>query len=145
MGRGSLHKKHIICPHFPHQRGVTVNEYLTNHDEEDSFCNTSPSDSWPSFQISGDVAAGIGFWAAGYFFGGALGDDGSAFIPAFGADVYNVVGRFDYVQIVFDDNYGVSALGEAFQDFYEFVDVSKMEAGGGFIQDIDSFAGTAFA
>ena len=58
--------------------------------------------------------AGVGFGTAGYFFGGSLSDNGSTFVTAFGADVYDVVGSFDYIQVVFNNDYGVSAFGETF-------------------------------
>ena len=52
--------------------------------------------------------AGVGASGAGDFFGGAGGDDASAVFAAFWAEVDDVVGRFDDVEIVLDYEYGVS-------------------------------------
>lgn len=58
-----------------------------------------------------EVAGGVGGWVGGDFFGGACGYQVATGGATFGAEVDNVVGAFDYVHIVFDDDDGV-ALGD---------------------------------
>ncbi len=57
-----------------------------------------------------EVAGGVG-GGGGNLLGGAGGDDGATGCATFGAEVDNVVGAFDYVHIVLDDDDGV-ALGD---------------------------------
>lgn len=54
--------------------------------------------------------AGFGGGVFGELFGGAGGDDGATVLAAFGSHVDDVVGAFDDVEVVLDDNHGVAAL-----------------------------------
>lgn len=76
-------------------------------------------------------------------FGGAGGDDLAAVGAAFGAHVDNVVGAFDDVEVVFDDDHGVAAGDELLQDAHEAFGVVGVEAGGGLVEDVEGAAGGA--
>src|SRR4051812_42101479 len=88
--------------------------------------------------------SGIGFFDAGNFFGRSDCDDLAAAGAAFGAEVDDVVGGFDDVEVVFDDDDGVAGVDELLEDVEELVDVGEVEAGGRFVEDVDGLAGRAF-
>src|ERR1041384_6341596 len=71
---------------------------------------------------------------AGDLFGCAGGDDTPAARAAFGAEIDDVVGRFDHVEVVFDDNDGVAQRDEPLEHVQEFVYVSEMESGRWFVE-----------
>ncbi len=59
-------------------------------------------------QKGAEDVAGVGAAGASDFFGGAGGDDAAAVFAAFWTKIDDVVGGFDYVEIVFDDQDGVA-------------------------------------
>jgi hypothetical protein len=79
------------------------------------------------------VGGGVG----GDGFGGSGGDDLAAGGAAFGAHVDDVVGRFDDIQIVLDDEEGAAAVDELAEGAEEFLDVVEVEAGGGLVEDVE--------
>src|SRR5437867_2569499 len=93
---------------------------------------------------AGQGLAGVGFFRAGDKFGRALGDDAAAAFAAFGAEVDNPVGLFDDVEVVLDDEDGVTEIDEALQDREKFSNIVEMQAGGGLVEDVERAAGLAF-
>ena len=77
--------------------------------------------------------AGVGGGDFGDLFGGAGGDYGAAVEAAFGAHIDDMVGGFDDVEVVLDDDHGVAAVDELAEDFEETLDVCGVEAGGGLV------------
>ena len=69
------------------------------------------------------------FWGSGCY-------DGTSGGTAFGSEVDDVVGGFYYVEVMFDDDDGVSHIAEFEQDFEKLVDIVKVESCGGFIENI---------
>ena len=67
----------------------------------------------------------------------------AAFVAAFGAEVDDPVRRADDVEVVLDDGDGVAVAGEAVEDVEEFVDVGGVEAGGGFVGEVELLAVSA--
>lgn len=55
-------------------------------------------------------AIGVGLGDFNQFLGGALGDDLTAAMAALGAQVDDVVGGFDDIHLVLDDDHGVSGV-----------------------------------
>ena len=87
---------------------------------------------------------GAGFGGFEDFFGGSSGDNFSALVAAFGAEVDDPVGTFHDLEVVLDDNDAVSLVHEAVEDFDEKGDIVEVEAGGGFVEDEKGlFAGLA--
>ena len=74
----------------------------------------------------------------------ALGDDLAATVAAFGAEVDDPVGGFDDVEVVFDDDDGVALVAQAMQHGKELFDVFEVQAGGGFVENVEGLAGVAF-
>src|ERR1041384_1266065 len=77
-------------------------------------------------------------------FGCAGGDDPPAARATFGAEINDVVGRFDHVEVVFDDDDGVAQRDEPLEHAQEFMYVGKMEAGRRFVEDVDGATRRAF-
>ena len=70
------------------------------------------------------------------FFRGADGNNLSASIPAFRAEVNQVIGLADKVEIVFDGHQSVAMVNQALEDGYQFFNILKVKPGGRFVQDI---------
>src|SRR5580693_1077438 len=87
--------------------------------------------------------ARIGFLGAGHEFGRALGYDAAAAFAAFGAEVDDPVGLFDDVEVMLDDQHGVAETDQTLEHVQEFANVVKVQAGGGFVEDVESAAGLA--
>ena len=89
------------------------------------------------------VLAGVAGGLVGDVFGGAFGDEFAAGVAALRSEVDDPVGGFDDVEVVFDDDDGVAGIGQALEDLDELAGVGKVEAGGGFVEDVDGLAGGA--
>ena len=79
----------------------------------------------------------MGFAYGGDLLGGAVGDDVAAAFAALGAEVDEVVGVADDVEVVLDDDDGVAEIDEALEDFEELADVVEVEAGGGLVEEVE--------
>ena len=74
---------------------------------------------------------------------GAGGDDGAAAAAAFGAEVDDIVGAFDDVEIVLNDDDRIARINELIQHLDQPVDIGHMQAGGRLVEDIDGLPGIA--
>ena len=63
-------------------------------------------------EVGAEEAAGVGGGGGHDLFGGAGGDDLAAGDAAFGAEVYDVVGRLDDVEVVLDDEQRAAGVNE---------------------------------
>ena len=93
--------------------------------------------------VAGEELAGVGGGDGGDLFGRAVGDDPAAALAAFGAEVEDVVGVADDVEVVLDDDDGVAEVGEAVEDFEQLAHVVEVEAGGGLVEEVEGAAGLA--
>lgn len=84
---------------------------------------------------------GVGLTYTTHLFGCTLGNNRPSSVAAVGAEVDDIVGNFDDVEIVFDDDDGVALLDEAVENGDEFCDVVCVKSGGRFVEDVDGFAG----
>src|ERR1039458_8948839 len=75
----------------------------------------------------------------------ALRHDAAAFFAAFGAKVDDPVGVADHVQMVFDDDDRIAQVGQTEQHVEQLLHVVEVQAGGGLIEKVKSFAGLALA
>ena len=85
----------------------------------------------------------IALRAFGYFLRGAGHYDGAAAAATFRPHIDDVVGYFDDVQVVLNDDDGVTLVNEFVEDFQQVADILKVEARGRFIQDVDGASGVA--
>ena len=83
--------------------------------------------------------SGGGRVSADDFFGRSFGYEFTSFVSAFRAQLDDPVGGFDEVHIVLDHDDRVAFIGERLQDGDQFVDVMKMKAGRGFVENVDAF------
>ncbi len=77
----------------------------------------------------------MGTFGVYQFLGRAFKDDVSALGTALGAYVYDVVGQFYDVRLVFDDQHGMAAIHEGVEGQLQFPYVVEVQAGGGFVED----------
>ena len=68
--------------------------------------------------------------------GGSGCHDVAAAGAAFGAEVDHPVGGFDHVEIVFDHQYGSARFDQFAKCREQFLDVVKVQAGGGLVKNI---------
>ena len=73
-------------------------------------------------------------------FGGFLGDHPAAFVTAAGTEVDDVVAGPHEVEVVFDHQHGVALVRQGAEHFHQALDIGAMEAGGGFVQDVEGRA-----
>ena len=85
----------------------------------------------------------VGFFVFDELLRTAAADDRSAVVAAFGTEVDDIVGGFDHVEIMLDDENGVAVIDEAVEDVQQTGDIGAVQTCGGFIQDLDGIAGTA--
>src|SRR5512142_1162969 len=76
-------------------------------------------------------------------FGRPVRDDLSAPLATFGAEVEDVVGVADDVEVVLDDDDGVAQVSEAVEDFQELADVVEVETRGRLVEQVEGAAGLA--
>ena len=65
----------------------------------------------------------------------------SAVFSAFGTEVDNIIRHFDYVEIMFDDYYGIAFGYESLQYSDKFFDVCAMKSPSRYVKKINRFAG----
>jgi hypothetical protein len=87
--------------------------------------------------VAGQEGGCVGALNRGDLLGGAVGDDASTTFAALGAEIEDVVGVADDVEVVLDDDDGVAEVSEAVQDFEELADVVEVEAGGGLVEEVE--------
>ena len=75
----------------------------------------------------------------------AHGNDLAAFGAAFGAQIHQPVGGLDHVQVMFDYHYGVAVIAQAMQDIKQLLNIGKVQACGGFVEDVEGLASVALA
>ena len=73
--------------------------------------------------------------APGDFLGSAFGYYAASVFASFGSHVYNMVGAFQYIEVVFDDEHCVSALDKLVDDAEKHVYVLKVQSGRRFVKD----------
>src|SRR5580692_6893185 len=94
-------------------------------------------------QRAGENLSSVGFFHARHLFRRALRDDAAAVFAAFWTEINDPVGLFDDVEIMLDDQDGVAERDEAVEDVEKFLDVVKMQASGGLVENVERPAGLA--
>ena len=80
---------------------------------------------------------GVAFLGLGDFGGGATGEDFTASATTLRSHVNNPVCLTDDVEVVFDDDNGITSVDKAPEHLHEDADILEMEAGGGLVEDVD--------
>ena len=81
----------------------------------------------------------------GHGFGCALRNDLAAAMAAFRTKIYHPVGGLDHIQIMFNHHHCIAVVAQAVQHIQQGFNVMKMQAGGGFVEDIQRAPGVAAA
>ena len=76
-------------------------------------------------------------------FRGALSNNLAATIASLRSKVHDPVGGLDHVQVVLDDDDSIAMVTQVVQHREQLFDVMKVQAGGGFIENIQGLAGVA--
>src|SRR5436305_15276816 len=84
-----------------------------------------------------EEAPGVGGGRAHDLFGRAGGDELAAEVAAFGAEVYDVVGGLDDIEVVLDDEQRAASFNERAEGREQFVDVVEVEARGRLVEDVE--------
>ena len=92
--------------------------------------------SYSPLQFGFDEGGGGGF-GAGELTDGALGNDVAAGGAGSGAEVDDIVGFADELEIVLDDHDGVAHFDQAAEHLDEEAHVVRVEADGGFLDDVE--------
>jgi len=90
---------------------------------------------------AGESLSGIGFLVAGHLFRRALSHDAASGFATFGAEIDNPIRLLNHVQVVLNDEHSITKVHEAIQDVQKFLNVVKVQAGGGLVQDVECAAG----
>ena len=72
------------------------------------------------------------------------GDNFASAVAAFRAKINGPVSRFYDVQIVFDDDDSIAMIAQTVQYPQQLFDIVEVQAGSGFIEDVQGVAGVAF-
>ena len=73
--------------------------------------------------------------ASGYFFRCTYRYDISAFVSAFRSEVDYIIGTFDNIHIMFDDDNAVSPSDECVEGIQQLADVVEVQSGGWFVKN----------
>src|SRR5882724_3876583 len=84
-----------------------------------------------------EVAAGVRLGVARHLLGSSGSDDLAALVAAFGAEIDQPVSGFDDIKIVFDDQERSAAFQQLTESAEELGDIVEMEAGGGFVKNVE--------
>lgn len=87
------------------------------------------------FELLCEIFAGEALLAGCYGLGCALTDDRTTFIAAFGTKVDDVVGAFDDVHIVLNDDDAMASTDKGIEGCEKALDVVEMQTSGGLIED----------
>src|SRR5208283_4746488 len=88
--------------------------------------------------------ARIRFFTARNVFGSSLCHDAAATLTTFRSEIDNPVGLFDDIEIVLDDQDRIAEIDQALKNIDELSHIVEMQAGGGFVQNVDGAAGLTF-
>ncbi len=76
-------------------------------------------------------------------FGRPGGQDFSAPLPSLWPKINHVIRTLDDVQVMFDDQHGISFFDQPPKQLNEFTDIGKMQPSGRFIEQVEGASGRA--
>src|SRR4029077_13703158 len=88
-----------------------------------------------------EVLAGVGPPVADDLLRRTGGDDFATLVPAFRPEVDDVIGGFQHVEVVLDDDHGVAGIDEAMEHVEQALDVGEVQARGRLVEDIEGLPG----
>jgi hypothetical protein len=88
-------------------------------------------------------AAGMRLRAAGDRFRCARDDQLAALMTAFGTQIEDPVGALDDIEMMLDHEHGMPSLDQPLETIQEALDISQVQPGRGFIQNIEIVAPAA--
>ena len=73
--------------------------------------------------------------------GRTFGDHLAALVASLRPKIEDPVGRFDHIQVVLDDDDGVSGVGEPVEHIEQALDIGEVEARGRLVEDVERLPG----
>ncbi len=98
-----------------------------------------------SVKIMRERLPGIRFFHCRYLLRRAMRDDASAVFSTLRAEINDPIGIADHIQIVLDDDDGVSQVGQPVEHVEQLAHIVEVQAGGWLVQQVKRFAGLALA
>ena len=87
-------------------------------------------------QQLGQKLAGVRCLARRNLLGGATGDQFAALVASLRAEVDDIIGRFDHVQVVLDHHHRMPMIDQPVQAFQQPIDVGEVQTGRRLVQDV---------
>ena len=87
----------------------------------------------------------VRFLHARHLFRRSLRHNSAATLPAFRTEIDDPVRLFDHVQVVFDDQHGVTKLHQTLQHVEQFPHIIKVQSGGRLVENVERPARLALA
>ena len=81
-----------------------------------------------------EESGGMGFFGLYDLLRSSFGDHTASLFPSVGPQIDDVVGTFDHIHIVFDDNDGVTVIHQFLEGLEKDGDVVRVKSDGGFIE-----------
>ena len=91
------------------------------------------------------MSSGVTIVASGDFFWGTRSHDFSTIRASFRPQIDYVVGRFNHIEVMLDDNQGIAIVDKAVERFKQGVDVVNVQASGGLVENEQLFTALAIA
>ena len=88
---------------------------------------------------------GIAFLAGCNGFRCADAENTSATTSPFRTEIDHMVGAFDDIEVVLDDQHGIALFHQLVDHPHQVLDILEVQSRGGLVQDIEGIAGIAFA
>src|SRR5205823_4446169 len=95
----------------------------------------SPGRAAPCLCHSLKKASGVAGLARGDLFGYSLGNDLPAFVPGFRPEIDDPIRAFDHIEVVFDDEHGMTGVNQTLKNFEQQADIVEVQAGGGLVEE----------
>jgi len=96
-----------------------------------------------TFNHPRQALTGVRSWRSRDLFGRADGNNAPALLAPLRSQVDHPIGAFDHIEMVFDHQNGVSGVHQALQDTQQPVNISDVQAGRRFIEDVEGAPGGA--
>ena len=90
-----------------------------------------------------EEGGGAGSFGISNVFGGALGDDFSAGLTAFGTEIDEIVGFSEDIEVVFNHHDCVTGIDQAVEQVNQAADIGEVQPDGGLFQKEEVMGGPA--
>ena len=93
------------------------------------------------FKIAPEILSRIGLFAGCHLLGSSLCDDSTAAVAALGSQINNMIGNLDDVEVVLNDQNGITLIRQPLEHIYELVDVCCVKSRCWLVKDVYGISG----